>query len=217
MAMRLAGCPGHQPCYNLLAMSADLTRFVFLALAYLSGSIPFAVVIARMRGVDIRAVGSKNPGAHNMMVHVGRWWGWLVAILDLLKGAVPALLARLAGLEDWDVVWVGVAAMLGHVTSPYLGFKGGKGLSTAFGLMLVLAPLDMIVGSVTGLTVLRLTRIVPLAAAVAALLTFALMLARGASAPALAAPFITMLIALVATLIDELSKRRRTMNERRML
>lgn len=190
-------------------MSNDVTRLLLLVLGYFSGSIPYAVVVARARGVDIRAVGSKNPGAHNVMIHVGRWWGRLVAILDLLKGTLPALLARLAGLDAWGVVWVGVAAMLGHITSPFLGFRGGKGLSTAFGLMLALAPLEMVLGSLIGLTVLRLVQFVPLAAAVAALLTFALMVARGAPPPALAAPWITMVIAAVVTLAEELGKRRR--------
>jgi len=190
-------------------MSLDGAVLALLAVGYLSGSIPFAVLVAKVRGVDIRAVGSNNPGAHNVMVHVGRWWGRLVAILDLLKGAAPALLARLAGRGDWEVVWVGVAAMVGHITSPFLGFRGGKGLSTAFGLMLVLAPLEMIVGSTIGLAVLRLTRFVPVAAAVAAILTFVLMIARGASTPALAAPWITMVIAGFAALLDMIHQRRK--------
>jgi hypothetical protein len=82
--------------------------------------------------------------------------------------------------------------------------------------MLVLAPLEMIVGSLTGLTLLRLTHIVPLAAAVAMVVMFVWMVIRGASTPALAAPLITMAIAALATLVDELSKRRRTIDERRI-
>ncbi|HLF24730.1 MAG TPA: glycerol-3-phosphate acyltransferase [Anaerolineae bacterium] len=194
-------------------MPVAAARVLLLCLGYLAGSIPYAVLVSRARGVDIRAIGSRNPGAHNVMVYVGRWWGRLVAILDLLKGVLPALLARRAGLSDWDVVWVGVAAMLGHITSPFLGFRGGKGVSTAFGLMLVLAPLEMVIGSVTGLTVLRLIGFVPLAAAVAAMLTFALMIARGAAPPVLAAPWITMGIALIVTLVELISERRRTNDE----
>jgi glycerol-3-phosphate acyltransferase PlsY len=190
-------------------MSNDLMRLLFIGLGYLSGSIPYAVIVSRARGVDIRAVGSRNPGAHNVMVHVGRWSGRLVMMLDLLKGTLPALVARVAGLGDWDIVWVGVAAMLGHITSPFLGFKGGKGLATAFGLMLVLAPIEVLIGSVTGLTLLRIIRFVPAAAAIAAILTFTLMVARGAGSPALAAPVITMLIALVVTLIELWNQRRR--------
>jgi acyl phosphate:glycerol-3-phosphate acyltransferase len=190
-------------------MSADVARLLLILIGYASGSIPYAVIVARSQGVDIRAVGSRNPGAHNVMVHVGRWWGRSVAILDLLKGTLPALVARLAGLSDWDVVWVGVAAMLGHITSPFLGFHGGKGLSTAFGLMLVLAPLEMITGSLIGLTILRLTRVVPLATTVAAVLTFMLMIARGAPSPALAAPWMTMAIAAIVALIDLVNQKLR--------
>jgi glycerol-3-phosphate acyltransferase PlsY len=190
-------------------MSADVARLLLILIGYTSGSIPYAVIVARSRGVDIRAVGSRNPGAHNVMVHVGLWWGRLVAILDLLKGTLPALVARLAGLGDWDVVWVGVAAMLGHITSPFLGFHGGKGLSTAFGLMLALAPIEMITGSLIGLTVLRLTRVVPVATAVAAVLTFMLMIARGAPSPALAAPWMTMAIAAIVALIDLVNQKLR--------
>ncbi len=190
-------------------MPADTTRLLLLGLGYLSGSIPYAVIVARLRGVDIRAVGSRNPGAHNVMRHVGRWSGRLVAILDLLKGTVPALAARWAGLSDWDAVWVGVAAMLGHITSPFLGFRGGKGLSTAFGLMLALAPLETVIGSLTGLTVLRLVRFVPASAAIAAGLTFVLMIARQAGPPALAAPWITMAIAGAVTVVELVSEKRR--------
>lgn len=189
-------------------MPNNLTGLLLIVLGYLSGSIPYAVIVARWRGVDIRTVGSKNPGAHNVMVHVGPWSGRLVMILDLLKGALPALIARLAGLGDWEVVWVGVAAMLGHVTSPFLGFKGGKGVATAFGLMLVLAPIEMLIGSVTGLAILRVIRFVPVAAAIAAILTFALMIVRGAGTPALAAPWITMIIALGVALTDLISQKR---------
>src|SRR3990170_696380 len=120
-------------------MSLDATRLLLVALAFFSGSIPYAVIVARARGVDIRAVGSKNPGAHNVMQHVGRGWGWLVTILDLLKGALPALLAKLVGLSDWAVVGTGVAAMLGHITSPFLGFKGGKVIAAGCGMLLAVA------------------------------------------------------------------------------
>jgi len=187
-------------------MSLDATRLLLVALAFFSGSIPYAVIVARARGVDIRAVGSKNPGAHNVMLHVGRGWGWLVTILDLLKGAVPALIARLAGLGSWDVIAVGVAAMLGHIFSPFLGFRGGKGVATGFGMLLVLAPIEMLIGSVTGLLILRAIRIVTIAAAIAALLTFGLMITIGESVPVLAAPWIMVAVSGLVGLIDEMKK-----------
>ena len=187
-------------------MSIDATLLALLVIGYISGSIPYAVIVSRVRGVDIRAVGSKNPGAHNVMQHVGRGWGWLVTILDLLKGALPALLAKLAGLSDWAVVGAGVAAMLGHITSPFLGFKGGKGVATGFGMLLVLAPVAMVTGSVIGLTILRVTRLVAVAAGIALILTFGLMIAAGMSAAALAAPWIVLAISAAAAAVDEMHK-----------
>ena len=187
-------------------MSIEATSLALLMIGYISGSIPYAVIVSRARGVDIRAVGSKNPGAHNVMRHVGRGWGWLVTILDLLKGALPALLAKLAGLSDWAIVAVGVAAMLGHITSPFLGFKGGKGVATGFGMLLVLTPVAMVVGSVIGLTILRVTRLVAVAAGIALILTFGLMIASGASTAALAAPWIVLAITGLAAVVDEMQK-----------
>jgi len=187
-------------------MPVDATLLALLVFGYLCGSIPYAVIVSRARGVDIRAVGSKNPGAHNVMRHVGRGWGWLVTILDLLKGALPALLAQLAGLSDWAIVAVGGAAILGHITSPFLGFKGGKGVATGFGMLLVLAPVAMVAGSVIGLTILRVTRLVAVAAGIALILTFGLMIAAGASAAALAAPWIVLAISAAAAAVEEMQK-----------
>jgi len=187
-------------------MSIDATLLALLVIGYISGSIPYAVIVSRVRGVDIRAVGSKNPGAHNVMQHVGRGWGWLVTILDLLKGALPALLAKLVGLSDWAVVGTGVAAMLGHITSPFLGFKGGKGVATGFGMLLALAPAAMVTGSVIGLTILRVTRLVAVAAGIALILTFGLMIAAGMSAAARAAPWIVLAISAAAAAVDEMHK-----------
>lgn len=187
-------------------MSIDATLLALLVIGYISGSIPYAVIVSRARGVDIRAVGSKNPGAHNVMQHVGRGWGWLVTILDLLKGTLPALLAKLVGLSDWAIVVAGVAAMLGHITSPFLGFKGGKGVATGFGMLLVLAPVAMVVGSVIGLSILRVTRVVTVAAGIALFLTFGLMIAMGASAAALAAPWIVLATSAIAGALDEMQK-----------
>ena len=187
-------------------MTIDATLLALLVLGYLSGSIPYAVIVSRARGVNIRAVGSKNPGAHNVMRHVGRGWGWLVTILDLLKGALPALFARLAGLSDWAIVGVGVTAMLGHITSPFLGFKGGKGVATGFGMLLVLAPIPMVAGSLIGLAILRVSHLVVVAAGIALVLTFGLMIASGVSAAALAAPWIVLALSGAAAAVEEIQK-----------
>jgi len=141
-----------------------------------------------------------------VMRHVGRGWGWLVTILDLLKGTLPALLAKLAGLSDWAIVGVGVAAMLGHITSPFLGFKGGKGVATGFGMLLVLAPIPMVAGSLIGLAILRVSHLVVVAAGIALVLTFGLMIASGVSAAALAAPWIVLALSGAAAAVEEIQK-----------
>ena len=115
---------------------------VLVLAAYLVGSIPFGYVLPRLlRGDDIRRHGSGNVGATNVWRVYGRSLGLPVAVLDVLKGLVPAALGlRLGG--DWVGVFAGAAAMLGHARPLYLGFsKGGKMVATAGGAAFALAPL----------------------------------------------------------------------------
>lgn len=108
--------------------------------AYVLGSIPFGVLVARARGVDLFKVGSGNVGATNVNRALGRKWALLVFALDVLKGAVPALVARqeLASSE-WALA-AGLAAIAGHCLSPFLRFRGGKGVATGLGMLLGSAP-----------------------------------------------------------------------------
>ena len=109
---------------------------------YLIGSIPFGVVVVRLfHGEDIRAQGSGNIGASNVWRAYGRWYGVPVALLDVAKGFVPAIVGVKLGGE-WVGVLAGAAAMLGHARPIWLGFsKGGKMVATAGGVVLALAPL----------------------------------------------------------------------------
>ncbi len=120
--------------------------------AYLVGAIPFAQIIARLHGKDLRTIGSGNIGATNLARACGRKWGYACFALDVLKGLVPVAAARIVAgrLLETDTavgpgflaLWlaVGVAAILGHVFPVYLKFKGGKGVSTSFGVGLGLWP-----------------------------------------------------------------------------
>lgn len=121
----------------------------FIAIAYLLGAIPFGLLIGRMRGVDIRRHGSGNIGATNVGRVLGKPWGYACLTADLLKGLIPTLAAGLMLLPDdaapsatalllWLVV--GLAAVLGHVFPVYLGFRGGKGVSTTIGVALGIFP-----------------------------------------------------------------------------
>lgn len=119
-------------------MISPLWDTVILAVVgFLSGSIPFGYLAASAKGVDIRKVGSGNIGATNAIRVLGTGWGIGVGLLDAIKGAVPAYLALqfspLPGI-------VGAAAVLGHIFSPWLKFKGGKGVVTTFAVFLVLTP-----------------------------------------------------------------------------
>lgn len=125
--------------------------FGLLALVgYVSGSIPFAVIFSKLNGVDIMSCGSGNPGATNVGRVLGAKWGILVFVCDGLKGLLPVLLARFLisgepvfkGVEN-EVLWavVGFAAVAGHIFSPFLKFKGGKGVATAVGAVFGFSPI----------------------------------------------------------------------------
>ena len=137
----------------------SLAQLLCLPGSYLLGAIPSSYLLARwMAGVDLRGFGSRNLGATNLY----RLLGWKAAIpaglFDLAKGAVPVFLA--AGVPDapqWWPLSIGVAAMLGHVYSPFVGFKGGKGVATAAGAFLALAPASIGVGAAVWLSVLLLS------------------------------------------------------------
>ena len=119
-----------------------LENALIIAAGYLIGSIPFGVVVVKLlRGEDIRKQGSGNIGASNVWRTYGRWLGVPVALLDVAKGFVPALIGVKFGGE-WVGVLAGAAAMLGHARPIWLGFsKGGKMVATAGGVVLALAPL----------------------------------------------------------------------------
>lgn len=120
----------------------------WLVAAYLVGAVPFGYLIGRMRGVDVRTVGSKNIGATNVYRTVGKKWGFLAFFCDFAKGFVPTMLcsvyaARHSGggaLMANLPVCVGLACVVGHTLTVFMRFKGGKGVATAFGMFMALVP-----------------------------------------------------------------------------
>jgi acyl phosphate:glycerol-3-phosphate acyltransferase len=127
--------------------------------SFIAGSIPFGVLIAKKRGVNIRQQGSGNIGATNVARVMGIGPGLLVLALDALKGALAAILAsRFCGM-DWVIAVAGFAAILGHCFSPFLGGKGGKGVATALGVFVVVAPALALVGIAVFLVVAGRTRV----------------------------------------------------------
>ena len=126
--------------------AGDCTRIVFylylIPLSYLLGSIPFAMIIARAHKIDLRSTGSGNIGATNLSRALGRNWGIFCFCLDVLKGVIPMLAASLllpaepSAVELSMSILTGLAAVTGHIFPVYIGFKGGKGVATSFGIAL---------------------------------------------------------------------------------
>ncbi len=147
-----------------------------IALAYLLGSIPFGLLIGRLRGIDIRQVGSRNIGATNVMRSVGKGWGILTLLLDALKGWIPAAgfpfllntLGYLPDQPDWLKVVCGCAAILGHNFPVFLRFKGGKGVATSAGVLLGIAPQALLIGLGTFAIVFGIGRFVSVGSITAA-------------------------------------------------
>lgn len=137
--------------------------------AYLLGSIPFGVLVARAKGVDIMTVGSGNTGATNVTRVLGWKLGSTVFVLDVLKGAIPPLAAKWVTGDDSAAILMGVVAVVGHTLSPFLRFKGGKGVATSLGALCGSAPLIGAIGFGVFLLIFLATRIVSVSSLLAAL------------------------------------------------
>jgi acyl phosphate:glycerol-3-phosphate acyltransferase len=142
-----------------------------LAAGYLIGAIPFAVLIARSRGVDIFKVGSGNPGATNVLRTLGKPAGYICFVLDAFKGTAAVLIGwGMASMWGSNGEWLAIAALVGaiagHSFSIFLRFRGGKGVATTVGGLLALLPAVILVGVVLWLIVFYASRFVSLASIV---------------------------------------------------
>lgn len=141
---------------------------ILLVTAFAAGAVPFGYLIGRAAGVDIRRVGSGNIGAGNLL----RTLGWPAALLTLLldasKGALPVAVARWGGLpSEWQAGLV-AAAVLGHVYTPFLGFRGGKGVATTLGGLVAASPWVAATSAGIWVVIAAASRFASLAALVAA-------------------------------------------------
>ncbi len=141
--------------------------------AYLIGSISFAVIISRMMGLgDPRTYGSKNPGATNVLRSGSKVAAGLTLLLDALKGFVPTALVQYysfeLGFEDTTIAFVGVAAFLGHLFPVFFKFEGGKGVATAAGVLFAYEPLLGLLTLITWIVVAAIFRYASLASLIAA-------------------------------------------------
>ena len=139
--------------------------------AYLCGSIPTGVLLSRRLGVDIRKTGSGNVGATNVARSAGKKAGLLTLLGDALKGLIPVLVVRFLDLGEAALACAAVAALLGHIFSPFLHFSGGKGVATGLGVFLGLAPQAVLLALLLFIATFAVSRIVSLASLVATVAT----------------------------------------------
>jgi glycerol-3-phosphate acyltransferase PlsY len=191
---------------------------LLVLLGLLAGSIPFGYLAGRtMQGIDLRTVGSGGTGATNVLRTLGTRASATVLVLDFLKGLLPVVAARWLGLDTWWIAAVAVATVVGHCWSPFIGFKGGKGVATGGAAAIALFPPVLIVVPVVLLIIWR-TRYVSLGSLSGAVL--AVMLAAGVAAAG-QIPWATVVaIAAIAAIIvfrhRENIVRLRSGNERKL-
>jgi glycerol-3-phosphate acyltransferase PlsY len=119
-----------------------LSKILYALLAFLAGSIPFGLIISKQYGINIKEVGSKNVGATNVMRSVGKIPGILTFLLDFIKGGIIVLISKYVGATIEEQAFYGFMTILGHCFSPFLGGKGGKGVSTGFSVFLFICPIQ---------------------------------------------------------------------------
>jgi glycerol-3-phosphate acyltransferase PlsY len=157
--------------------------YLWIPLAYVVGATPFGYLAGRLKGIDIREHGSKNIGSTNVVRVLGKGIGYPVFALDVLKGVLPVLLARLFAQDAAPVGLVpalaAVATILGHNYTFWLGFKGGKGIATSAGALLPIMPVTILAAVILWIGTFLATRYVSLGSIVAALTLPASFLLRG--------------------------------------
>jgi acyl phosphate:glycerol-3-phosphate acyltransferase len=141
--------------------------YLLVLLAYLLGSVPTGYIVGSLAGIDVRKAGSGNVGATNVARVVGKCHGIVTLVVDIAKGLVPVIVALSLGLMPAATAFVGVAAFLGHLYPVFLRFQGGKGVATALGVFLGLAPWATLVLMAIFVLVLLATRLVSLSSMVA--------------------------------------------------
>ena len=151
--------------------NTPLLLSLLMAAAYLMGSIPCGLLIARLKGVDLQKVGSGNIGATNVYRCVGKAWGVAAFVLDAVKGFVPAFVfpRLMESAPPWLGLACGIAAVAGHNWPVWLKFKGGKGVSTSAGMLLGIAPAAVGIGFAVFAATVLITRFVSLGSILAAI------------------------------------------------
>lgn len=157
-------------------MSVSLPVIAYLLVSYLVGAFPTGYIVAkRAMGIDIREHGSGNVGSTNVKRVVGKKAGYLTQAIDILKGFFPVLIAGLLFSDAVDPyrlnpIFAGLAAVLGHSKSVFIGFSGGKSVNTSLGAILALQPVPALLTAAIALGVIKVTRIVSIGSMLGAVL-----------------------------------------------
>ena len=168
----------------------------WILFGYAVGSVPFAYLLARRAGVDVRVAGSGNVGAANVLRTSGTPLGLTVMILDLGKGAATVLVAYAGAASNHAMAAAGAAAIVGHIYPVWLRFHGGKGVAVAAGVFSVLAPLATMLAAAAFLAIVGLTRVVSLGSVAATVTLPSAAWLTGAPGPVLCAAMGTGILIL---------------------
>jgi len=168
-----------------------LRTTVLMLIAYLAGSIPVGVLVARQAGgTDPRTIGSGRTGGTNALRALGPRWAVVVVCGDLLKGALPVVLARVVTGDPLVEVLCGASAVAGAIWSVFAGFRSGRGVGTGVGTMLVIQPVTMLLATPVFIGVILLTRYVSLGSLLGSAAMFPAMLLVLLVAPATPLPYV---------------------------
>lgn len=192
---------------------------VALTLAYLTGAIPFAYLFTRWTtGQDIRSLGNRNAGAANVFRAANRTAGAIVSILDIAKGAAGVAYVYALGLDGWWAVAGGIAAVLGHNYPVFLGFRGGRGLGSSIGALLLLMPAETgMILPLLGLIFLVLTGSAITGAIVSYLCLIGLAWWRGQPLPHVLAPLLFLLVMGARWIPQEVQAMRKSSDRKDLL
>lgn len=175
-----------------------MNELAVLTFGYFAGSVPFALLLTRRRGIDLRQEGSGNVGATNVLRTSGVPHALLALSLDAAKGAIAVLVGQRLSIEPVAPVAGGLASIVGHIYPVWLGFRGGKGVATAGGVFVVLSPPAVAIAVVAFASVVWMTRYVSAGSIVAAVTLAVAAAALDASAPVVSGAVITAVVIILS-------------------
>lgn len=136
----------------------EIIIVLILIISFFLGSIPFGIIVAKLKGVDLKKVGSRNIGATNVLRTMGKEAAFITLLGDIFKGTLAVFLGEKLGIGVFYEGLAGISAILGHNFSIFLGFKGGKGVATSIGVLIIYAPQAALITMIIWLVVVIFTR-----------------------------------------------------------